>query len=116
MPYFLTVIVLDLTKVTCRLIQTIFIIVFFLGLTRLGCIDFCSRGKASSLLSAKLSALLLLRPIGGLFLLLLLGSSFLRPSLRFIPFSVFHENTLRTSLSRVGLAAVQTSFVHILDI
>lgn len=118
----MTVIVFNLAKVTCRLVQTIsvLIIVLFLGLIKQGYIDPCDgcRTFVTTLFLAILLTLLLLRPIDslGLLLLLLLGSSLLMPSLRFVNSRVFHGVALSTSLSGVGLVIAQTLLVHIFDV
>ena len=98
----------------------IFIIIFFLALTRLGCIDFCGGGGASSSLSAQLSAFFFSRPIGDLalllLLLLLLVLSFLSLSLKFIYSRVFYGVAVSASLSGTMSAIAQTSLVHVFDV
>lgn len=118
MPHFLMVIVFDLAKVTYCSIQTflVLIIVLFFGLTKLGCIDSCSGDETfvPILFLAILLALLFSGPIDGLGLLLLLGSSFLRSSLRFVNSKVFCW--LGLSLGRGGIYWLIASVVILIDV
>ena len=121
MLYFLTIIAFDWTKVTCRPVQTIsiFIIVLFLGLTKLSCIDSCGGGGAFLAISAVLLALLFFLFAGffgglslllrsGWFRLLGLGPRFLYPW-------IFHGGPLALSLSgsRMGWSTTPVVLVRL---
>ena len=120
MAHFLTIKILDPTKVTWRLIQTqttlVFIIIFFLliGLTRLNWVDSYGWSRALLVLG-KFLAFLLLRLFGGLDrLLLLLGSSFLGPNLRFFNFKIFC--CLGLSLNHGGVHWLVASVVVLINL
>ena len=96
MAHFLTVIALDLTQIACRSARTIpvsIIVLFFIGLTRLGCVDSGGRGEAfltSSVSLLSSAAVLFLPPsLSGRLRVTGAGSCFRGPGLRF-----FHPRVL----------------------
>lgn len=112
MAHFLIVIAFDQGKVTCRLVQTIlvFLIFYLMKLTCLTCVNFGVWDGAfmPALFLAVSLAFPLLLPIDGLGLLLhllLLGSRFLRPNLRFVNSRVFHVVALSGSFGVVRSVA-----------
>ena len=115
----MTIKTFDPTKVTWRLVQTqmtlVFILVLFflIGLIRLDWVSSCGWDRAL-LVSGISSALFLLKLFGGLGRLLLLGFSFLRPSLKLFSPKVLCCLNLR--LNRGGVPHLVVLVVMLINI
>ena len=124
MAHFLTVIVLDLTQIACRSAQTILvsiIILFLIGLTRLGCVDSGGRGGAfllSLLLVISTAFFLLFLPsLSGRLWVTGAGNwQFWGPGLRFFYLRVFYQLGLGLGCQSMHqLIALVALLVEVLD-
>lgn len=119
---FLTIITTNFTNVICYLVQIILvvIIIFFLELIGLSCINHCGQGTFFILLSTILFIFFLLKLFNNLvlllLLLLLLKSIFFRFSLRFFNSRFFHKNAFNISFcQRIELVAKRALLVHLIN-